>query len=339
MTTLLIQTDRILGNLNSVQSKLSVPVIADLSCNAYGMGDIPCMRLLREQGSFLYAVNRLEEAERLLDDCPKADVLLRTPYATEQDVAKIVQRNIIASVGSVEGAVLLSGAAAAAGRTVRVHLKFDVGDSPAGFFPEDAARAAQTMRHLSGVEVLGMYADINPLLRESKARVRYERFMSAAAQLAREGLQAPLSHIATVASALKYPWMKLDAVRMGSELAGRSPLKDAQGLARVGRLVSEVADVRWAQAGSRAAGKHVRRATRLACLPVGTADGLRVEHLPGGLFGRSGEIGGRKAPMFGKPQGAYTLLNVTKLDCAAGDQVSFDLPPEFVSPTLRRDYV
>ena len=347
MTTLMVQTDRVLHNFNLLRKAagkvLTIPV---LSANAYGLGDAAMAALLMDRGAGLVAVSKLEEAERLVRAVPGIDVLLLTPYTSEAEAERIVQNNIIATVSSNENAVLLSGISGKFGRKTRAHLRFDTGAGSTGFLCESAKQTAQTVRYLDNLTVTGVYTKLRAGAREKAARQQYEAFTGVLQTLSREGIDYGIAHMASTEAALRYPWARLDAVRVGKGLCGRLDGPDKWGFKKVGRLVTNICDIRWMPAGHTTGenGKiKIRHATKLATVPVGYADGLFVGQKNGvAVFGRGRtwcEVGGKRAPILGRPGFTTTIIDVTDIECRPGDIVSFDVSPYYVNPSVRRDYV
>lgn len=345
-TTLLVQTDRIRFNLNLLQKKLGgTAVIPVLSANAYGLGDTAVARILLDAGIRVMAVSRLDEAERLLNALPELQILLLTPYATEAEIRRIAERDIIATVGSNDCAVLLSGIAGQLGRKARCHLRFDLGNSSSGYLPSEAGKAAGTVKYLENLAVTGVYASLSAGGGEKRARAVYAGFNKILQDLSREGLPYGTAHLCSTAAALRRPWARLDAVRIGEGLIGSLSIKDKWGFKKVGRLVTEIADIRWIPKGSRvgSGSKKLSRAMRVATVPVGYADGLFIGRRENfSVFGNrksTCEIAGERVQIIGKPGYTTTLVDVTELDCKPGDQISFEVTPCYVSAGLRREYV
>lgn len=348
MTTLLVQTDRILDNLRLMQKKCGrVPVLPVLSGNGFGLGDAAVAQLLATRaGVRFFAVSRLEEAQRIAQSVRAVDLLILTPYSTEEEIECIVEAGFIATVDSAECAVLLSGVAGRLNKRARVHLKFDCGFGRYGFLCEEAAKAAQSIRYLENLDVEGVYSYPGPIKNEKQARAKHKRFTDAVQSLKREGISCGTVHLATTLGALHYPFLRLQMVRVGEGLTGRLSSRDRWGFKRVGRLISQVCDVRWVPAGSPIGeeGKKRRHATKVAVVPVGSVDGLVLEdsNRRRTLFGGQREfceVAGRTCPLIGRPGYTTTLVDVTGTDCAVGDTVSFDISPRYVSPFLRREYV
>ena len=162
----------------------------------------------------------------------------------------------------------------------------------------------------------------------------------------REGLRTGIAHMADSSQAAQFKEMRLGAVRAGADLFGRGPQKERHGLKKVGRAVSEVCDIKWMTAGSTVGedgGCRLRRATRLAVVPAGLADGVFTDgQMKKRLFFRPKlycEINGKKAPVIGQVGLTSLTADVTSLDCAPGDIVSFEADPVGISAFTRREYV
>lgn len=302
-------------------------------------------QLLFENGYTLVAVSRIEEALRLSGINNNLRILILTPYSNENEIRKIVEHDFIATIGSNDSAVLLSGIARQLEKTASCHIKFDIGSSNSGYLPSDAKKAAQTLKYLPNLAFEGVYSTLSGKLNEKTARQQYQRFTDVLSTLSKQGLKYGISHICSTSSALKYPWAKLDAVRIGEGLCGILSIKDRYGLKRVGRLISEIADIRWVTKGLTVGSQRIKlkHNLKIATVPIGYADGL----FTGGrnrfrLFGKKKaycEVASKRIPIIGKPGYTSTLIDVTNSECKPGDQVSFEVVPLYVNQGVRREYV
>ena len=356
MITLLVQTERILQNARALQKQVGkTPMIPVLEANAYGRGDAAVAQLLANEGIQTIAVSRLEEAVRIAGAVRGIDILLLTPYSGEEDIRTILENDLVAAVGSNDSAVLLSSLSRKLHRRARIQLCFDFGMGRFGFSPQDAAKAAQTVKHLGNLELTGVFTILpsGSAEKSSRREQHVKDFTRVMAAIGREGLAPGFAHMADVNQLALCPDMRLSAVRVGAELFGRGqPPRGARrerngrgGLKKVGRAVSEVCDIKWLTAGSTVGddGRYkVKKATRVAVAPVGLADGLFPEE-PGrrGLFRRklTCEINGRRLPIIGRVGLTSLTVDVTDADCAPGDIVSFEVDPVGISAFARREYV
>lgn len=350
--TLLVQTERILQNLRILQKQAgSTPLIPTLEANAYGLGDVAVAKLLSNAGVKTVAVSRLEEAVRIAEAVRGMDILLLTPYAGEEDIAVILKNDIIAAVGSNDSAVLISSLSRKMRCRARVQLCFDFGMGRFGYMPQDVAKAAQTLRHLENVELTGVFTVLpaGVKVKEAARLQQVKDFQKVLTAIEREGLHPGMAHMADSSQAAFCREMRLSAVRTGADLFGRGPQKERHGLKKVGRIVSEVCDLKWMTAGSTVGedGRcKLRKATRLAVVPAGLADGIFTDHQEQQksfrLFRRprlTCEVNGQKAAVVGQVGLTSLTVDVTGRECAPGDIVAFEADPVNISAFTRREYV
>lgn len=361
MTTLLVQSDRIIDNYKTFMRDVSGAfVIPVLSANAYGVGELFAARLLYEAGARIIAVTSLDSAIRLASEIKGIDVLLLTPYSTEEEIEAIVKNDIIATVGSYDNAVLLNGIAEKNNRCVRVHLKFNINRAGFGFLEEELVKAVQIAKYLSSIIVAGAYTEFtgNEIKSKKSAERHYDSFKSIIDSLAKEEIIP--DHIYAVSDyiAIKYPILRFNTVLEKKLIVGRVQKCERLGYKRVGRLISKVIEVRTVPAkyyiGSDNRYK-TRNLTKIALVPVGFSDGLSAlsenegnilsvfsafRGFRSSIFAKSlCEINSKKVRVIGTISPDTVIADVSKIECSAGDSVSFDTDPIFISPAVRRSYV
>lgn len=225
----------------------------------------------------------------------------------------------------------LSDAAAAAGKTLKIHVKADTGMSRLGWLcgGEDQSAAVEAIAQvcaLPGLEAEGIYTHFaNADGDEDYTMLQFTRFLDLLEALKERGITFAIRHCAASAAALKFPCTHLDMVRPGIALYGHYPDPsceglDGPGLRPVMTLKTRVASVKAVPAGTPVSYgcTHVLdRETKLAALTIGYADGLprlcsdKLEVL----------IGGQRAPIVGRICMDMCMADVTGLDVAPGDEV------------------
>lgn len=363
MSALIVQKEFITENYNAVKRETGVTVIPVLKGNAYGLGDVEIARILWDAGVKLFAASRIEEALRLHSALPEAEILLLSPYSTEEDAQKIIEAGLTAAVGSYDSAVLLNGIAANHKVKCRIHFKFDTGMGRFGFLPEDAEKAVKAAKYLENLEVCGCFTHLSNSFGKDKKGVlkQFELFKKCIAALEKAGINPGMRHIANSNAALLYPDLRLDAVRTGSALLGRVSVKNNLCLKKVGFLKSSICETRWLPAGHNIGYANTcktKKPMRIAVIPVGYADGLFTEKskdtfrirdilrygwhdfklLCGGgrLFCK---IGGKKVPLVGRTGLCTVVADISLLECSEGDEVIFDVNPLFINSNVERLYV
>jgi len=225
-------------------------------------------------------------------------------------------------------AAVASGAAA----SCSIHVKVDTGMQRVGAPPAEIAALLAHVRTLEpGVRADAVYTHLacadDPLAPANAAQLA--AFAEVLAELDDRGLRPATTHAANSAGALALAASRFDLVRAGIAIYGISPGPGVDHLTRellpVMSLRARVALVKRAAAGTHVSyGWRHRfdRATTLATIPIGYADG--VSRRLGTLSDRPGAdvlIGGRRCPIVGVVTMDQLMVDVGDADVAIGDEV------------------
>ena len=301
-----------------------------VKADAYGHGAVPVARRLEMLGAEYLAVACLDEALELRQAGITTPILI-LGYTPVERADSLLDNGITQTVYDVNMARALSDAAAAAGKTLKIHVKADTGMSRLGWLcgEEDQSAAVEAIAQvcaLPGLEAEGIYTHFaNADGDEDYTMLQFTRFLDLLEALKDKGITFAIRHCAASAAALKFPCTHLDMVRPGIALYGHYPDPsceglDGPGLRPVMTLKTRVASVKAVPAGTPVSYgcTHVLdRETRLAALTIGYADGLprlcsdKLEVL----------IGGQRAPVVGRICMDMCMADVTGLDVAPGDEV------------------
>lgn len=301
-----------------------------VKADAYGHGAVQVARRLETLGAEYLAVACLDEALELRQARITTPILILGYTPTERAEA-LLDNGITQTVYDVEMARALSNAAAAAGKTLKIHVKADTGMSRLGWLcgGEDQSAAVEAIAQvcaLPGLEAEGIYTHFaNADGDEYYTMLQFTRFLDLLEALEGRGITFAIRHCAASAAALKFPCTHMDMVRPGVALYGHYPDPsceglDGPGLRPVMTLKTRVASVKAVPAGTPVSYgcTHVLdRETKLAALTIGYADGLprlcsdKLEVL----------IGGQRAPVVGRICMDMCMADVTGLDVAPGDEV------------------
>ena len=301
-----------------------------VKADAYGHGAVQVARRLETLGAEYLAVACLDEALELRQARITTPILILGYTPTERAEA-LLDNGITQTVYDVEMARALSDAAAAAGKTLKIHVKADTGMSRLGWLcgGEDQSAAMEAIAQvcaLPGLEAEGIYTHFaNADGDEDYTMLQFTRFLDLLEALKERGITFAIRHCAASAAALKFPCTHLDMVRPGIALYGHYPDPsceglDGPGLRPVMTLKTRVASVKAVPAGtpvSYGCTYVLDRETKLAALTIGYADGLprlcsdKLEVL----------IGGQRAPVVGRICMDMCMADVTGLDVAPGDEV------------------
>lgn len=360
MPTFVIDSAALSRNMEKLRRFTSAQIIAVVKGNGYGLGLVPYARFLTAQGVALLAVSTVEEAAALRDAGITAEVLMLSSTALPEEIAALLARDVILTVGSADAARAVSDAAAVRGVTARVHVKLDTGMGRYGFLPQETAEAAALLQALPALQVEGVFTHLSDAANAKCTALQYRRFTEGVRILQEAGIDTGLRHVCASTAFLRYPEMHLDAVRLGSALLGRLSVPDTLGLERIGWLEAQVTELKTLPAGwpvGYTGAYRTRRETRLALLPVGYTSGVgvteetnalrlrdrlrRVLHAGRRLLRADGMtvlVNGCRCPVRGVVGATAIEADVTDVPCAVGDTVRIEVRPKFVDSAVPREY-
>ena len=321
-----IDLSAIEANIDAVAAKANVPVMAVIKADAYGHGAVPIARLLEKKCAF-FGVSSMLEAMELRSAGIRLPILILG--ATPDDAYPLaVREDIRPAIFTWESACALSRAAAAQGKTARLHFAVDTGMSRIGLqVTEEAADLCARIAALPGLVCEGLFshfatADETDL---SRARAQAARFVDFDAMLKARGLEIPIRHLNNSAGVMNFS-EHYDMVRSGIVTYGLYPSEEVNPgdlpLQPALSWYSRVTHVKTLPAGREISygGTFVTtRDTQVATVAVGYADGYR-RSLSGRFYVL---IRGRKAPILGRVCMDQLMVDVTDIpDAAAGDTVT-----------------
>jgi alanine racemase len=266
-----------------------VRLCAVVKSNAYGHGLREMVRLLPSADWF--GVNCLEEGLEIRALGEKRPVLVMG-HVPLSALGEAVASDLDLTLYNPESLEALSNLEEGRrkGRSIRVHLKVETGTGRQGILPEEIGGFARRLQALPGAELVGVsthFANIEDTLNHDYAERQSERFSQALELLRRVGLTPPMVHAACTAAGILFPETHHAMVRAGIGMYGLWPSRETYLSALLGhRPVPQLRPVlswktRIAQVKSLPEGSYVgygctyrtTRASRIAVLPVGYADG------------------------------------------------------------------
>lgn len=308
-------------------------LIAVLKANAYGHGAVALARRCTPDRVAMIATALLEESLALRDAGITLPLLVLGPLK-EAQIRIAIERGITIGVPGPEE--LEAAARVTREREVAIHLKLDSGMGRMGIVESELPRVAEILRAAPRLRIEAIYSHLanagdprDPFTDEQLAR-----FRTLVATLRAAGIDAPLHHVANSAAAMRGLVEPGDFVRVGIALFGAEPLDRAvdgragpsagadsprlEPLLRWRTEIARLKDLPPGHAIGYGTTFHTRRASRIATLPVGYADGYNR------LLSNRGEVlvRGRRAPVVGRVSMDLVTIDVTDIaDAATGDEV------------------
>ena len=364
MKTLVLEKDRVRHNADTVREKAGDrQVIAVVKGNGYGFGIVAYTKLLKENGFDFFAVATLDEAKTLRANGIDDKLLLLSPTENPRDARDIVDLDITASIGSPVSAAALNNAALEAGKNACAHILVDTGFGRFGFHPDEQSAMLESVKSLTNVVVEGIFSHLSAsfLKKKKYTLCQLEEFTKTLDFFKNEGVEFKYTHLANSCALFLYPETLFDTVRVGSALIGRLPVKTGKGkLMPCGYIEAEIDCPRYIPEGHNVGYANtckVRKATRVAVVPLGYGDGYaaakahdtfrlrdRLRYIftdvqallkKGGMYCT---VNGKRAKVLGRVGLSNCVIDVTGISCEAGDIARFEINPLYVDSSVDREY-
>ena len=316
-------------------------VMAVVKADAYGHGAAPVAKACLEAGASRFGTAFIREALALREAGITAPVMswLVTPDEP-LDAALLADVELSAGTTWVVDAVV--EAARRTGRTARVHLKIDTGNSRGGATPADwpaLVEHALAARASGAIEIAGLWshlacADIpgHPSIEGQLAT-----FEEALAVADKAGVPSDaVRHIANSAATATLPQARYDMVRTGIAVYGLSPIPELGdfGLRPAMTLTARLAQVKRTAPGSGVSYGHLyvtERETTLGLVPLGYADGI----LRNGTNRAEVLAAGRRRRIAGRVCMDQFVIDLGDDPAESGDEVILFGPGNHGEPTCQ----
>ena len=350
-------------NFNAVRALLALgagappQIIAVVKANAFGHGAGETARVFQDAGADFFAVTTPAEAMELRAAHIMGRILVFLPPLPEQ-IRMLLAADLDLTIGAAADMDAVSEAARTSGRPASVHLKVDTGMGRLGALPSEALELAKRIDKAQELNFAGVYTHFARALEkdETATRRQFDEFDRVLRGLEHDGIKPGLRHCANSAAMVRFPDLRLDAVRPGTILYGQYPsaaVPRTLDLQETWRMQARVVAVRDVPAGSAIGygGEFVtRRPTKIAVLPVGYADGFSVAPASAlaGLRGLKNllrpapvtiTVRGKRAPVIGRVAMQICTVDVTDVPgVAVGDVVTVPARRIMASARLPRLY-
>jgi len=320
-----VDLDALAANAKWLQARAApAEVLAVVKADAYGHGAAVVAPALERAGIGWFAVANAEEGGDLREAGVAGRILVLGP-AAKSEYATLLAHELTPVVSSFEELDSLEHAAL--GGDAALHIKVDTGMGRLGF---DLAELPAALERIRGSRSLRMTGFASHLAWADEPASPFnqrqaEAFDRALARLSEEELEEVRVHLGNSGATLHLEGLGLGSarrrlVRCGLALYGLDPARRVNSLRPAMSVHARVARIRDLAPGWPVGygGTWVaRRPSRVAVIPVGYADGY-----PLALSSRADALlGGRRVPVAGRVSMDMTVLDVTDVAAALGDEV------------------
>jgi alanine racemase len=298
-------------------------VIAVVKANAYGHGAPEVALALEAGGVAMLACADIEEGVALRDAGVQAPILVFGALSVS-DLDGIFSHGLTPTISTPSAARALQEAAARHGVTLTCHLKIDTGMNRLGFRFDNLARTLPYVAASPNLAIDAVYTHFATADDPESTALgeQRERFEAACAALPGLGIATGARHAGNSAAFLRDERVWYDFIRPGLLLYGivPPPLAATLPLRPALSLQSRIVAVKGIRPGE-GIGYGLRggenRVRTIAVVPAGYADGLDIR-----LAGRCPMlVRGRRAPIVGSVCMDMSMIDVTGMEVAPGDDV------------------
>ena len=371
MKELLVEKNKIKHNLKIIKKIIEadgkndsgekVKIIAVVKGNGYGLGLIQYSKFLIDNGIKILAVATVEEALELRKSGIKEDILMMSSTAVKEDIQKMIDNNIILTIGSKEAGDAVNEASA--NKKARVHLKIDTGFGRYGFIYSDKEKMIEYLKSWNNIKIEGTFSHFSIAFfgKRESTQIQFDRFLDCVETLKLNNIETGMLHICNSSAFLRFKDMHLNAVRIGSALLGRISIPNTWGFKRVGILKSNVAEIKELPKGYNVGYSNsykTKKETKVAIVPCGYADGFNVvvdkdmyrkidkiryivRDLKN-LFKKQEifvKINDEKCKVLGRLGMYHVTVDISDKNVKINDEVFFEVSPMFVDRKITRTYI
>jgi alanine racemase len=292
-----------------------------VKADAYGHGAVPVARALEPLCNAL-AVSLAEEGMELRAAGVRAPIVVLGAYYGRQHADVLADRltPVVYDFAELER---FAEAAGRRGRRADVHVKIDTGMSRLGVAPEEVPRLLARLRDLPSLRLAGLCthfasADLPDPAPTIQALARFHGCLDLARAAGFTGL---VNHAANSAAAVRFPDARFEAVRPGLALYGAMPSRDVSLLQlepalRLSTRVMAIHELAPGTTVSYGGTWRAARASRIATLPIGYADGYPRHVRDAAVLAR-----GRRVPIVGAVCMDMLMVDVTDVPGASVDDL------------------
>lgn len=364
MTTLTINKQALLHNINVIK-KLSdhADTIAVVKGNAYGLELCSFAKLLEQSGIRHFAVTDLADAITLRKSGICSEILMLAPLYDSEEIHSAIINQITLCITSETCGAAAEHIAQKLSTHVCAHLCIDTGFGKYGFLDSQKDKIIETIQYMKHIEVTGIFSHFygSGCKNSSHIHQQFKRFLNLCDTLTEENISVGMRHIAATGSLLRFPYTRLDAVRIGSGFLGRLAFPDQWGFIPIGTLDAQIDDIHILPAGHNVGYGNsytTTHTTTIAVVSAGYFHGLGLERQTSPIpakktpcnllraiknhFNRkpiTATLGPHSLPIIGKIGMNSLVIDITGYSLSAGDHVTFPVNPLYVNSSVPRVYL
>ena len=322
-TQLEINLDALTSNLNFYRSKLKpdTKLMVMVKAFAYGSGSLEIANLLQFHRVDYLGVAYADEGVMLRANGIHLPVMVMNP--SEDSFDKLLQHKLEPEIYNFN--ILNKLIRFLNGRPVAVHIKLDTGMHRLGFEEKDIQQLIKILRQHKNIEVKTIFSHLagsDEATHNEFSKIQAQKFDTMSKEIMKGATIAPLRHLVNSPGIIRFPEWHYDMVRLGIGLYGLEATNQQQDqlqpISRLKTIISQVKEVKKGETIGYGRKGVAERNMKLATIAIGYADGFSRAFSNG-----VGEVWlkGKRAPVIGNVCMDMTMIDITGIDAAEGDEV------------------
>lgn len=269
-------------NVSVIRSWLAVNpkparLMAVVKSDAYGHGAPQVADMLSNSGAEYLGVASVDEGCQLRSASVKTPILILSPTPFWA-IDNALEDGLELTIAAVKQARDIDKIARKRGQKARIHLKIDSGMHRLGISPQAAPELVEEILKLPNLELVSVFSHLSRAGDQATTSAQLREYETALERLKyNRGGGGFFAHLASSEAARKFPETHFDMVRVGLYLYGLEGTGSSDVLVPAMSVKGRINHVNIVKEGDRVGYNltwEARRESRLACIPIGYADGV-----------------------------------------------------------------
>lgn len=252
-------------------------LMAVVKSDAYGHGAPQVADMLSNSGAEYLGVASVDEGCQIRSASVKTPILILSPTPFWA-IDNALEDGLELTIAALKQARDIDKIARKRGQKARIHLKIDSGMHRLGISPHAAPELVEQISKLPNVELVSVFSHLARASDQATTSAQLREYETALDQLnySRDG-KGFFAHLASSEAARKFPETHFDMVRVGLYLYGLEGTGSSDVLVPAMSVKGRINHINIVKEGDSVGYNltwEARRESRLACIPIGYADGV-----------------------------------------------------------------